>query len=127
MIFVLVAGTYTPFASLVIGNPLGTIMLAVVWTGALAGILVTLFWIDAPAWACLLYTSDAADDPRCVDLGGRRIIKKKQYLKDISYNQPLTFTPLMQPYLQKSLASNRSSEYLNVYTDTTTRPELYLY
>ncbi|WP_460413915.1 hypothetical protein [Staphylococcus aureus] len=26
--------------------------------------------------ACLLYTSDAADDTPCVDLGGRRIIKK---------------------------------------------------
>ena len=26
---------------------------------------------------CLLYTSDAADDTPCVDLGGRRIIKKK--------------------------------------------------
>ena len=26
---------------------------------------------------CLLYTSDAADDLPCVDLGGRRIIKKK--------------------------------------------------
>ena len=25
---------------------------------------------------CLLYTSDAADDHACVDLGGRRIIKK---------------------------------------------------
>src|SRR5450756_3047972 len=29
------------------------------------------------AWECLLYTSDAADDLLCVDLGGRRIIKKK--------------------------------------------------
>src|SRR5665213_4059531 len=28
-------------------------------------------------WHCLLYTSDAADDLLCVDLGGRRIIKKK--------------------------------------------------
>ncbi|GAB5801170.1 hypothetical protein JMUB7516_27230 [Staphylococcus aureus] len=28
-------------------------------------------------WSCLLYTSDAADDTPCVDLGGRRIIKKK--------------------------------------------------
>ena len=28
-------------------------------------------------YACLLYTSDAADDLLCVDLGGRRIIKKK--------------------------------------------------
>ena len=27
--------------------------------------------------ACLLYTSDAADDMQCVDLGGRRIIKKR--------------------------------------------------
>ena len=28
---------------------------------------------------CLLYTSDAADDMQCVDLGGRRIIKKKNF------------------------------------------------
>ncbi|GAB5833455.1 hypothetical protein JMUB7528_28650 [Staphylococcus aureus] len=27
-------------------------------------------------YSCLLYTSDAADDTPCVDLGGRRIIKK---------------------------------------------------
>ena len=27
---------------------------------------------------CLLYTSDAADDLLCVDLGGRRLIKKKK-------------------------------------------------
>ena len=31
--------------------------------------------------ACLLYTSDAADDLLCVDLGGRRIIKKKKTKK----------------------------------------------
>ena len=31
----------------------------------------------ARAQTCLLYTSDAADDLPCVDLGGRRIIKKK--------------------------------------------------
>src|SRR5450756_2006086 len=33
----------------------------------------------SPAWwlyTCLLYTSDAADDLLCVDLGGRRLIKK---------------------------------------------------
>ena len=29
-------------------------------------------------WTCLLYTSDAADDLLCVDLGGRRLIKKKK-------------------------------------------------
>ena len=31
--------------------------------------------------ACLLYTSDAADDLLCVDLGGRRIIKKKKKIR----------------------------------------------
>src|SRR5450756_3185668 len=31
--------------------------------------------------SCLLYTSDAADDLLCVDLGGRRIIKKKKNKK----------------------------------------------
>ena len=32
---------------------------------------------DALCKVCLLYTSDAADDMQCVDLGGRRIIKKR--------------------------------------------------
>ena len=39
---------------------------------------------------CLLYTSDAADDLLCVDLGGRRIIKKKKAMntrKITSYTQ----------------------------------------
>ena len=35
----------------------------------------------AQALVCLLYTSDAADDLLCVDLGGRRIIKKKKHDK----------------------------------------------
>ena len=32
------------------------------------------------AWPCLLYTSDAADERSSVDLGGRRIIKKKNQI-----------------------------------------------
>ena len=32
--------------------------------------------------SCLLYTSDAADEEDSVDLGGRRIIKKKKRTKD---------------------------------------------
>ena len=32
---------------------------------------------EGPCKACLLYTSDAADERSSVDLGGRRIIKKK--------------------------------------------------
>src|SRR5450756_3110102 len=35
-------------------------------------------WQMHAAARCLLYTSDAADDLLCVDLGGRRIIKKKK-------------------------------------------------
>ena len=35
------------------------------------------------AKCCLLYTSDAADDLLCVDLGGRRTIKKKKTNKHI--------------------------------------------
>src|SRR5450756_1490541 len=38
---------------------------------------VPISFID-PFSICLLYTSDAADDLLCVDLGGRRIIKKKK-------------------------------------------------
>src|SRR5450756_3166312 len=37
--------------------------------------------------ACLLYTSDAADDLLCVDLGGRRIIKKKKKKKKEKISQ----------------------------------------
>ena len=33
-------------------------------------------------FGCLLYTSDAADDLLCVDLGGRRIIKKKKNIHE---------------------------------------------
>ena len=34
---------------------------------------------------CLLYTSDAADDMQCVDLGGRRIIKKIFFKQKTAY------------------------------------------
>src|SRR5680860_1333763 len=36
------------------------------------------FFHQPGGFCCLLYTSDAADDLLCVDLGGRRIIKKKK-------------------------------------------------
>ena len=35
--------------------------------------------------SCLLYTSDAADDMQCVDLGGRRIIKKNFFKQKTAY------------------------------------------
>ena len=48
MIFFLIAGTYTPFALLVLDGDLATVILIVVWAGALAGVLMKLAWIDAP-------------------------------------------------------------------------------
>ena len=48
MIFFLIAGTYTPFALLVLDGDLATVILIVVWAGALAGVLMKLVWIDAP-------------------------------------------------------------------------------
>eukprot|EP00658_Telonema_sp_P-2_P006583 TRINITY_DN12489_c0_g3_i1.p1 TRINITY_DN12489_c0_g3~~TRINITY_DN12489_c0_g3_i1.p1 ORF type:complete len:233 (+),score=70.10 TRINITY_DN12489_c0_g3_i1:46-699(+) len=37
--------------------------------------------VDVSGNTCLLYTSDAADEEDSVDLGGRRIIKKKKYIR----------------------------------------------
>ena len=50
MIFVLIAGSYTPFARLAMPRPTGYVVLAIVWGGALAGIALTLFWPTAPRW-----------------------------------------------------------------------------
>ncbi len=50
MIFVLIAGTYTPFAAVVLDGTLATVILVVVWAGAAAGIVLKLVWIDAPKW-----------------------------------------------------------------------------
>jgi hemolysin III len=50
MIFTLIAGTYTPFALLVLHGRLATVILLAVWAGALAGIGFKLVWIDAPKW-----------------------------------------------------------------------------
>src|SRR5678815_6115893 len=38
--------------------------------------------LEQRGWICLLYTSDAADERSSVDLGGRRIIKKKKKIRD---------------------------------------------
>ena len=49
-IFLLIAGTYTPFALLVLDGRLATVVLVVVWAGAAAGLVLNLLWIDAPGW-----------------------------------------------------------------------------
>ena len=50
MIFVLIAGSYTPFALLTLHGTLGLVILVAVWTAALAGAVFKLVWIDAPGW-----------------------------------------------------------------------------
>ena len=50
MIFLLIAGTYTPVGLLVLQGTLATVVLAVVWGGAVAGIVLELAWTGAPRW-----------------------------------------------------------------------------
>ena len=50
MIFVLIAGTYTPVALLALKGTLASTILIVVWAGALGGVIFKLVWIDAPKW-----------------------------------------------------------------------------
>ncbi|MGH2987667.1 MAG: PAQR family membrane homeostasis protein TrhA, partial [Solirubrobacterales bacterium] len=50
MFFLLIAGTVTPFALLVMEGPLATALLIAVWAGAAAGAIVELIWIEAPKW-----------------------------------------------------------------------------
>jgi hemolysin III len=50
MIFVLIAGTYTPVALLALHGALASTILIVMWAGALGGVVFKLAWIDAPKW-----------------------------------------------------------------------------
>ena len=50
MIFMLIAGTYTPFALLALHGTLALAILFVVWTGALTGAIFNLIWSTAPKW-----------------------------------------------------------------------------
>ena len=50
MIFVLIAGTYTPFSLLVLDGTLATAVLIAVWAGAFGGIVLNLVWFTAPKW-----------------------------------------------------------------------------
>jgi hemolysin III len=52
-IFLIIAGTYTPLAVLLLPEEQQRVLLTVVWAGALAGIAFRVLWIGAPRW---LYT-----------------------------------------------------------------------
>jgi hemolysin III len=47
-IFVFIAASYTPVGIVVMDGPMQIVVLAVVWGGALAGVVFSLVWIDAP-------------------------------------------------------------------------------
>ena len=49
-IFLLIAGSYTPFTLILLEDPERTALLAIVWTGAILGVLFRIFWVDAPRW-----------------------------------------------------------------------------
>lgn len=50
MIFVLIAGSYTPVCLIVLGGDIGYTMLALVWGIAVVGMLVKACWITCPKW-----------------------------------------------------------------------------
>jgi hemolysin III len=50
MIFVFIAGTYTPFALLALSGTTQVVVLVSVWTGAALGLALNLRWIEAPRW-----------------------------------------------------------------------------
>jgi hemolysin III len=49
-VYLLIAGTYTPFGLLVMSREWAVPVLSVVWSGGLAAILLKLFWVRAPKW-----------------------------------------------------------------------------
>jgi hemolysin III len=50
MIYVLIAGTYTPICMIALGGSTGIALLALIWGLAAAGIIITSFWLGCPKW-----------------------------------------------------------------------------
>jgi len=49
-IFLIIAGTYTPLAVLLLEESVARTLLIIVWSGALVGLLMRIFWLGAPRW-----------------------------------------------------------------------------
>jgi hemolysin III len=49
-IFILIAGSYTPFSLLLLHGAAEVALLTTVWAGAVLGVLFRVFWVDAPRW-----------------------------------------------------------------------------
>jgi hemolysin III len=54
-IYLLIAGTYTPVALLSVRGTMRDVVLLVVWTGAVAAILLKFAWVDAPKWLSAVF------------------------------------------------------------------------
>lgn len=50
MIFVMIAGSYTPICLVVLGGKLGLSLFLLIWCIALAGIILKAFWVTCPKW-----------------------------------------------------------------------------
>jgi hemolysin III len=56
MIFILIAGTYTPVCLIVLGDRTGWLLLGLVWSIAIVGIIINALWITCPKWfSSLIY------------------------------------------------------------------------
>ena len=49
-IFLIIAGTYTPLAVILLPEPTARTLLVIVWSGAVVGLLMRVFWLGAPRW-----------------------------------------------------------------------------
>jgi hemolysin III len=52
MIFVFIAGTYTPICALLLNAGKAALLVTVVWIGASVGVVISIAWPRAPRWAC---------------------------------------------------------------------------
>lgn len=50
MIYILIAGTYTPICMIALGDTVGIALLAIIWGLAIIGVIVTGFWVNCPKW-----------------------------------------------------------------------------
>ncbi|MCO5217716.1 MAG: hemolysin III family protein, partial [Thermomicrobiales bacterium] len=68
-IFLLIAGTYTPLSLMLLPRDKAIVLLALVWTGAIAGVFFRIFWLSAPralyvvlylllGWSAMIYVTD---------------------------------------------------------------------
>jgi hemolysin III len=54
MIFLMIAGTYTPITLLALDGTVSVVFISIIWGGAAAGLVLKLVWLDAPSWLVAL-------------------------------------------------------------------------